>query len=147
MLHSPCRWQVRGCSFSAAWYLKTAKVTEFSITNQNTGDAFLKQFYQYQLSAFSASAGSFFWSWNVKASSNPVVALAAPQQAVNSLSKSFCEAYIFEQLYSFVDILARGDIVVPPSSPNMTTDAFLASLGNPCNVSLLCPSLILLRIC
>jgi hypothetical protein len=38
------------------------------------------------------------------------------------------------QTYSFVDLYARGDVVISPPSPDTTTDAFLASLGNPCNV-------------
>lgn len=93
-------------------------VTEFALTNPNTGADFLKTFYETQLSAFAHSGGAFFWSYNVApASEHRVLALPAEQQV----------------LYSYVDLAGRGNIVPTPSSAGLSSTAYLAELESRCS--------------
>jgi len=107
------------CQKAAAYttYPIPTAVTEWSLTTGIIDDSFFKQFYAAQASAFSVSAGSIFWSWHTLKATHPVL-------ANNTIAPT----------YSFVDLVALGDVVPMPAAGQNTSD-FLASLTSGCTLS------------
>lgn len=89
-------------------------ITEWSLRTGIQNVTFEKIFYATQLSAWSATAGSCFWS--LRALDSKVAVLADP---------------VAQYQWSFETLLARGSIPVPKDKTQSAQD-FLKDLGNPC---------------
>ncbi|CAD6943112.1 unnamed protein product [Tilletia controversa] len=87
-------------------------VGEFSVLSGVQEDGWVDTYWQTQLAAYSQSAGSAFWTWNAKSSSNPVVALNSTEMAN----------------YNFQGLVDQSIIHTPPRG--RTISGYLSTLEN-----------------
>lgn len=87
--------------------------TEYSLISGVSDPSWPANYYSTQVSAYAASAGSFFWNFKMANSSTPVTALPNESQT----------------LYSFLDQVQNG--AIPAKDNNQSIQSYLASLPAP----------------